>query len=105
MNGVQFHFSVSFADLERLRGSERSFEQPKQINRGDPREFISDISANSLLTDVTYNGYSWMLFSLLTFLLSQPLKSSPTLATPEELQFLVFGFQEFTFKLTSCHHD
>lgn len=67
MIGVQFHFSVSFADLERLRGSERSFEQPKQINRGDLREFFFffGIPATSPPTDVTRNSYSGMRFALL----------------------------------------
>lgn len=65
MMGVQFHFRVSFADLERLSGSERSFEQPKQINGGDPREFCFDISTNSRPTDVTRKTYYGMLFSLL----------------------------------------
>lgn len=65
MMGVQFRFRVSFADLERLSGSQRSFEQPKQINGGDPREFFFDIPANSPPTDGTRNTYSGMLFSLL----------------------------------------
>lgn len=74
---AEFHFSVSYGDLEGLRGPERNFGKPKQINRGDPREFIFDISANSPTTDVTSNIYSWMLFSFSSLPVSRPAARLP----------------------------
>lgn len=60
---AQFHLSVSFSDLKWLRGLKLSFEKQKQINRGDPRKFIFDISTRKLLFHRhATNIYSRMLF-------------------------------------------
>lgn len=110
---VQFHFSVSFADLKWLRGLKCSFEkQNRSIEVIPGNSSLIFQPANSPITDVTRNIYSWMLFSSLTLSVFRPVLSS-SLWSPLQLWRLLkrrnslssLLFSKFTFKLTSCHPD